>query len=43
MIRISVTTAAFEAISATLPVRVGFEREPDASGERLIWQEAVGG
>jgi len=41
MIRIAVTNAAFEAISATLPVgSVGFEREPDAKGERLIWLDA---
>ena len=38
MIRIAVTAAAFEAISGTLPLgSVGFEREPDANGERLIW------
>jgi hypothetical protein len=38
MIRISITAAAFEAIAATLPFgSVGFEREPDANGERQIW------
>jgi hypothetical protein len=31
------TTAAFEAIAATLPLgSVGFERELDDNGERLI-------
>jgi hypothetical protein len=40
MIRISVTDAAFEAIAATLPFgSAGFEREPDASGQRHIWLE----
>jgi hypothetical protein len=34
---IRITTAAFDAIAATLPVSVGFERDPDANGERLIW------
>ena len=42
MIRIAVTAAAFEAISGTLPLgSVGFEREPDDNGERLIWLEAL--
>ena len=42
MIRIAITPAAFEAISATLPLgSVGFEREPDAKGERQIWVEAA--
>jgi hypothetical protein len=39
MIRISITAAAFEAIAATLPGTVLFEREPDAKGERQIWLE----
>ena len=40
MIRISITAAAFDAIAASLPVgSVGFEREPDAKGERWIWIE----
>ena len=40
MIRISITAAAFEAIAATLPFgSVGFEQEPDAKGERIIWLE----
>ena len=40
MIRISITAAAFEAIAATLPFgSAGFEREPDAKGERQIWLE----
>jgi hypothetical protein len=38
MIRISITAAAFEAIAATLPFgSVGFEREPNAKGERFVW------
>ena len=38
MIRIAITPAAFEAIAATLPLgSVGYEREPDEKGERLIW------
>jgi hypothetical protein len=37
MIRITITTAAFEAIAATMPLgSVGYEREPDAKGERWI-------
>jgi hypothetical protein len=40
MNRISITLAAFEAIAATLPLgSVGYEREPDAKGERWIWLE----
>ena len=40
MIRITVTAAAFEAIVATLPFgSSGFEREPDANGQRHIWLE----
>ena len=36
MIRIAITPAAFEAISATLPLgSVGFEREPDAGLARI--------
>ena len=42
MIRISITTAAFEAIAATLPLgSVGFELEVDARGERLVWVETA--
>jgi hypothetical protein len=37
VIRIAISAAALEAIEATLPV--GFEREPDDNGERLIWLE----
>ena len=42
MIRIAIT-AAFEAIAATLPLgSMGYEAEPNAKGERLIWlEEAV--
>ena len=40
MVRISITAAAFDAISATLPLgSVGYEREPAESGMRLIWLE----
>jgi hypothetical protein len=39
MIRISITAAAFDAIAATLPGSVLFEREPDDKGERQIWLE----
>ena len=42
MIRISVTSAAFEAIVATLPLgSVGFEPKVDPKGQRLIWVEAA--
>jgi hypothetical protein len=42
MVRISITSAAFDAISATLPLgSVGFEREPNANGEVMIWVEQV--
>jgi hypothetical protein len=38
MIRIAITPAAFDAVAATLPLgSVGYEREPDANGERFIW------
>jgi hypothetical protein len=38
MVRIAINAAAFEAIKATLPLSsVGFEPEPDAKGERLVW------
>jgi len=36
MIRISITVAAFEAIAATLPGSVLFERERDDQGEREV-------
>jgi hypothetical protein len=41
MIRIAISPAAFDAINATLPVSVGFEPEPDAQGDVLIWLDAV--
>ena len=42
MIRVAITPAAFQAIAATLPLgSVGYEGEPDAKGERLIWLEAA--
>jgi hypothetical protein len=38
VIRIAITSAAFGAISALLPLgSVGFERDAGAKGERLIW------
>jgi hypothetical protein len=41
MVRISISTEAFEAIAATLALgSVGFEREASEKGERLIWVEA---
>jgi hypothetical protein len=40
MIRIAISPAAFEAISATLPLgSVGYEAQPNEKGERLIWLE----
>jgi len=40
MIRVAITPAAFDAISATLPLgSVGFERDPAETGKRLIWVE----
>lgn len=42
MVRIAISPAAFAAISATLPVgSVGFEHEPNAEGELLIWLNAA--
>ena len=35
----SITAAAFEAVSAMLPGSVAFERDPGDNGERLIWLE----
>ncbi len=41
MVRISITPAAFDAITATLPVgSVGFEADATANRERMIWLEA---
>ena len=39
MIRIAITATAFDAIAATLPGSVGFERHPDDDGQRLVWLE----
>jgi hypothetical protein len=40
VICIAISQAAFEAIAKTMPLgSVGFEREADANGERLIWIE----
>jgi hypothetical protein len=42
MIRISISTAAYEAICATLPVgNVAVEPEANAKGERTVWLEAA--
>ena len=41
MIRLAISNEAFEAIAATLPFGdVGYERELNAQGERMIWLEA---
>jgi hypothetical protein len=40
LIRIAITTAAFEAIARTLPLEsVAVEPEANEQGERLIWLE----
>jgi hypothetical protein len=40
MIRVAITTAAFEAIASTLPLgNMGYEAEANERGERLIWLE----
>ena len=40
MIRTSITSAAFEAVAATLPlVSVAFEPQMTANGERWVWFE----
>jgi hypothetical protein len=42
LIRIAITTAAFDAICATLPVgSVGYESEANERGERLIWLDTA--
>ncbi len=42
MVRIAISPAAFVAISSTPPLgSVGFEREPDAKGDRQIWLDAA--
>ena len=42
MIRISITSAAFDAIAGTLPLgSVGFERDVGANGERMVWLDAA--
>jgi hypothetical protein len=41
MVRIAITVEAFKAVAATLPFGdVGYERDPNAQGERMIWLEA---
>jgi hypothetical protein len=38
MIRIAITQAAFDAITATLPLgSVGYENEVNERGERYVW------
>jgi len=40
MIRIAITSAAFDAIAATLPLgSMNFERHPADDGQRLVWLE----
>jgi hypothetical protein len=40
MIRIAITTAAFDAIAATLPLgSISFERHPADDGQLLVWLE----
>ncbi len=42
MIRIAISAEAFEAIARTMPLgSFGFERAPNAKGERVIWLDAV--
>jgi len=42
LIRIAITPAAFEAISATLPLgSVNYERERTASGGYFIWLDRL--
>jgi hypothetical protein len=42
MIRIAITTAAFDALAATLPLgSVAPEPELSPQGERLIWLEKL--
>ena len=42
MIRIAISTEAFEAIASTMPFgSVGYEAETDASGEQFIWLPAA--
>jgi hypothetical protein len=44
MIRIAITSAAFEAIAATLPLgSVGYENQTNEKGERMICLKAMRG
>jgi hypothetical protein len=45
MIKIAITTEAFDAIASTLPLgSVGYEAELNAEGVRLIWiDDGLGG
>ncbi len=38
MVRITISVEAFEAIARTMPLgSFGFERDPNAKGERTVW------
>jgi hypothetical protein len=39
MIRISISRAAFEAIAATLPSNIGYERLRAPNGDHHVWLE----
>jgi hypothetical protein len=39
MIRITITAPAFEAIAATLPSNVGYERIRAPNGDHFVWLE----
>jgi hypothetical protein len=42
LIRIAISPAAYDAICATLPLgSIGFERDPNAKGERTVWLEGA--
>ena len=42
MVRIAITTEAFEAIARTLPLgSVGYEAEANERGERYVWLAAA--
>ena len=42
IVRIAISVDAFEAIARTLPLgSFGFEREPNAKGERTAWLDEV--
>ena len=42
MIRIAISQEAFDAVARTMPLgSVGFERDPNAKGERTVWLDDV--